>query len=119
MFIKKTFASLCIVIGVAGCGWLHDRNPPAGPLSINLGRYSCMSEIGQKVTDYLNGALDADDVTGFGGCVRTALHRFMIFTSDRVPGGYVPADLQRFLNVHYLAKNQQMSDQFVKDIMDL
>ncbi len=119
MSIKRRLLLSALILGLAGCGWLHDRNPPAGPLSLNMGRYSCMSEIGQKVTNYLNGKLNADEVKAFGGCIRTALNRFMIFTSDRRKGEYNPKDLQRFLNIHYLSSNQQMSDQFTQDIMDL
>ena len=117
-YFEQTALAILVTL-ICGCGWLHNRNPPAGQLSANLGQYTCLNESGQKVTGYLNGSLNADGVREFTGCVRTALRRFMMYTSDSVEGGYRPEDLQHFLNSHYLSKTQQLSDQFVKDIMDL
>ncbi len=112
-------ASVSLLVGLFGCGWWNERNPPAGALSVNLGKYSCMYQIGKKVNSYLDGDMNAEHVRAFAGCIRTALNRFMVFTRGTIPNGYRPQDLQKFLNEHYLGPQQQLSDQFVKDIMNL
>ena len=108
-----------MLAGLVGCGWWNERNPPAGALSVNLGKYSCMYKIGKKVTSYFNGDMNSDQVRAFTGCMRTALRRFMTYTRGTIPEGYRPQDLQKFLNDHYLDPHQRLSDRFVKDIMDL
>ncbi len=129
MFSKTVMSSLVVVIlssALTACGWTPfkslrtgDKNPPPGSIQVDLSRYSCMSQLGKKVDDYFSGRMSESDVHLFGGCLRTALHRF----SDMVVGTssndfYTPEDLQKFLNLLYL-KDSPLTSAFASEIMKI
>ena len=108
---------------LGACQWqpfknlrVGDKSPAPGSIQIDLSKYSCMSEMGKRVDDYLSGRMSERDVHLFGGCLRTALHRFVDTVDGRSKGLYTPDELAIFLNKWYLHE-QQLTPPFVREIM--
>lgn len=126
---KKTIRVLVfstVIVVLSGCGWnpfknlkTGDKNPDPGSIQVDMSKYSCMSEIGKKIDDYMSGRLGEADVTAFCGCVRTALRRFTtIVEGTKSQDYYTPEDLQAFLNRMYL-RDQPLTTPFANEIMKI
>lgn len=127
MFFKTLTAALTLALAVAvsSCGWrpfenlrFGDKNPAPGAIQVDLSKYSCMSQMGKKFDDYLSGRMTERDVRQFGGCVRTALHRFVDFFDTKTHGVYTPDELSTFLNRFYL-HDQPLTPPLVREFMKI
>ena len=118
---------LTFVLGLVGCKWnlgknlsFGEKNPPAGRAGINLNEFDCLKTIDKKIVAYFKGELHASDVSLQFKCVDSALKKFEFFANDNASfndGSYSAIGLMTFLNKHYLAADNLLTESFVKEIM--
>jgi hypothetical protein len=115
--------ALSATLLISACRWeplknlrTGDQSPPPGSLQLNLGKFSCMSEVGKKVDAYLGGEMSELDIRTFMGCIRGALAKFTSIEKGETQGSYTPDELTRFLNRYYL-RDEVLTPAFATEIM--
>ena len=115
MFSK--FMTLLALLCLTGCGLhLFKKTEPPVELSYNGKGYTCVSQIPDYLSKYINDDLDNDGITQFIGCLQNSFKTFAQFTRGRSESVYESEELRRFLQDYFL-KGRVISPEFMHQFM--
>lgn len=105
------------------CSWqfgknfkIGEKNPAHKSIQINLGEYSCLTEISALTDRYLNSDLPVSEINTFFSCVSRALSRFNHLVEGENRDYFEALELTQFLNREYLPK-RPITVQLTKELM--
>lgn len=110
------FSLIGIMIATSSCGRLDPKKDASRTLL--PGRdMGCYDKLGERVTRYLNGQIEAAEWEDTFNCVNDQLTFFKKYVRGNIPGGYNQADIGALVR-KFLISNRPISDQFIISIFD-
>lgn len=110
--------ALILILFTPGCGYkVFNQAPGQAPLAITGVPTSCLSGFSAKVSGYLDGTREAQDIQGLGQCLDQALGTFVTKTRGARAGVYSSEELRTFLNKFFTADSpipQPLFAEFMK-----
>lgn len=113
MFSKAAFLFI-LSLGLSGCDLnLNAKSPES---SLRISGMTCLSQIGAKVSDYIDDKLSEGEIVEFFGCMQKSFIMFETYVRGSNQGEYTPEEIRAFLEKRFL-KDQKISDQLLKEFM--
>lgn len=116
--MSSNFSLIIIfILLVAGCGLQTGEKAPeqAAPSYSGKG-YSCVGEIPQHISKYINDELTIGQVNDFTRCLQKSFASFAELTRGRDETTYAPEELRRFLQTYFI-HDHVMSDELMHQFM--
>lgn len=95
---------------------LHNQNGET--VDIPLSEVSCLKKISENLQKFFDDQGGSQPLSDGISCIQSALRTFMKYTRGTQPDSYTGKEFQYLFN-KYLLKNNQISDQFQKEIVKI
>lgn len=122
MFSKKWLSLVLLTLSVMSLGACSDflRGPKKEDqvIEIGTGDLRCLEKAPQSLKGYVNDQSTESDIRFAMSCFRQALAEFVSYTKGDNPNLYTADELRHFFN-RYLLKSQQISIDFMSEIMNI
>lgn len=113
---SRLLLALSLPVFVA-CGLkIGEQAPKDKPIVIGGAGFSCMSEMGKKLDEFLGARLKEAEIRQFMGCLRYGFESFATKTRGLERNSFSPGEIRDFLTEYFL-KEKRISDQLLKDFM--
>ena len=108
-----------LVVAMAGCGiQLGQKAPGPYEMKPSPSQYTCVSQIAERVEDYINSRMSDEDIAGFVGCLQHAFFLFdQTFHGHQVRGHFTPNEIRTFIENNFLPRDRKISDELLSQFM--